>query len=241
MSVCPVLRRGEAGFICGYTNKPIDPFSWYCIGNYTECPIYIRYTREERKPEAQRPEEAPKPLAEVLPLAPERLEAEFEKAIKPVIENIVLKYDDIVKKLDDAWRDYENSVVGARRQWEVEKMSLLRAQELLSRTIGDYEKMLAEIELKRDFLPPDAYEEARRDLETKLEALRSLLDEVKAKYTALEEGLGAHFRRVLSTSTSAEVISLKLSLSRLEELLKEGKISRETYEKLKNELEELLK
>jgi hypothetical protein len=46
---------------------------------------------------------------------------------------------------------------------------------------------------------------------------------------------------VLSTSTSAEVISLKLSLSKLEELLKEGKISRETYEKLKKELEELLK
>ncbi|MGB9705958.1 MAG: hypothetical protein ACPL3C_10950, partial [Pyrobaculum sp.] len=73
------------------------------------------------------------------------------------------------------------------------------------------------------------------------EALRNLLDEVKSKYAALEEGLGAHFKRVLSTSTSAEVISLKLSLSKLEELLKEGKISRETYEKLKKELEELLR
>jgi len=142
MSVCPVLRRGEAGFACGYTNKPIDPFSWYCIGNYTECPIFIRYSREERRPAAPKPEEAPKPLAEVLPLAPERPEAEFEKAIKPVIDNVVLKYDDLVKKLDDAWKDYENNVVGARRQWEVEKMSLLRAQELLNKTIGDYEKML---------------------------------------------------------------------------------------------------
>jgi len=241
MSVCPVLRRGEAGYVCGYTNKPIDPFSWYCIGNYTECPIFIRFSREERRPAAPRPEEVPKPLAEVLPLAPERPEAEFEKAIKPVIDNVVLKYDDLVKKLDDAWRDYENNVVGARRQWEVEKMSLLRAQELLNKTIVDYEKMLAEIELKKDFMPPDAYEATRKDLETKLEALRGLLDEVKAKYMALEEGLGVHFRRVLSTSTSAEVISLKLSLSKLEELLKEGRISRETYEKLKKELEEVLK
>lgn len=241
MSVCPVLRRGEAGFVCGYTNKPIDPFSWYCIGNYTECPIFIRFSREERRPVAPKPEEAPKPLAEVLPLAPERPEAEFEKAIKPVIDNVVLKYDDLVKKLDDAWKDYENNVVGARRQWEVEKMSLLRAQELLNKTIGDYEKMLTEIELKKDFMPTEAYAATRKDLEAKLEALRELLDEVKAKYMALEEGLGVHFRRVLSTSTSAEVISLKLSLSKLEELLKEGKISRETYEKLKKELEELLK
>jgi hypothetical protein len=152
-----------------------------------------------------------------------------------------MKYDDLVKKLDDAWKEYENNVVGARRQWEVEKMSLLRAQELLNKTIGDYEKMLAEIELKKDFMPPDSYQEVKRDLETKLETLRGLLDEVKTKYTALEDGLGAHFRRVLTTSTSAEVISLKLSLSKLEELLKEGKISQETYEKLKKELEELLK
>ncbi|AET33704.1 hypothetical protein [Pyrobaculum ferrireducens] len=243
MSVCPALRRGEGGFVCGYSNKPIDPFSWYCIGNYTECPIFIRYTREERTRAAAppRPEEAPKPLAEVLPLTPEKGEAEFEKAVKPVIDNVVLKYDDLVKKLDNMWREYEGDVVKVRRQWEVEKMSLLRAQELLGRTIGDYEKMLAELELKRDFMPPESYDSAKRDIETKLEALRNLLDEVKSKYAALEEGLGAHFKRVLSTSTSAEVISLKLSLSKLEELLKEGKISRETYEKLKKELEELLR
>lgn len=233
------MRRSEGGYVCGYSNKPIDPFSWYCIGNYAECPIFIRFSRE--RPSAPKPEEAPKPLAEVLPLAPEKAEAEFEKAIKPVIDNVVLKYDDLVKKLDDMWKEYESGVVGARRQWEVEKMSLLRAQELLSRTIGDYEKMLAEVELKRDFMPQDAYETTRKDLEAKLEALRSLLEEVRSKYAALEEGLGAHFKRVLSTSTSTEVISLKLSLSKLDELLKEGKISRDTYEKLKKELEELLK
>lgn len=239
MSVCPVLRRGEGGFVCGYTNRPIDPFSWYCVGNYSECPIFIRYSREARP--APKPEEAPKPLAEVISIAAERPETEFEKAIKPVIDNVVLKYDDMVKKLDSMWSEYEGNVVNARRQWEVEKMALLRAQDLLNRTIGDYEKMLAELELKREFMPPDAFENTRRDLSERLEALRNLLEEVRSKYNALEEGLGSHFKRVLATSTSAEVISLKLSLSKLEELLKEGKISRETYEKLKSELEGLLK
>ncbi|MEM0277478.1 MAG: hypothetical protein QW677_07390 [Pyrobaculum sp.] len=239
MSVCPVLRRGEGGFVCGYTNRPIDPFSWYCVGNYSECPIFIRYSREARP--APKPEEVPKPLAEVLSIAAERPETEFEKAIKPVIDNVVLKYDDMVKKLDSMWSEYEGNVVNARRQWEVEKMALLRAQDLLNRTIGDYEKMLAELELKREFMPPDAFENTRRDLSERLEALRNLLEEVRSKYNALEEGLSSHFRRVLATSTSAEVISLKLSLSKLEELLKEGKISRETYEKLKSELEGLLK
>lgn len=239
MSVCPALRRGEGGFICSYTNKAIDPFSWYCIGNYGECPIFIRFSREKTAP---RPvEEQPKPVAEVLQLPSERVETEFEKAIKPVIDNIVLKYDDLVKKLDNMWREYENDVVNARKQWEVEKMSLLRAHELLGRTMGDYEKMLAQLELKREFMSIDTYEGLRKELVEKLEALRSLSDEVKAKYTALEESLGSHFRRVLSTSTTAEVISLKLSLSKLDELLREGKISRETYEKLKKELEELLR
>ncbi|MEZ0320218.1 MAG: hypothetical protein ABWK05_09570 [Pyrobaculum sp.] len=242
MSVCPALRRGEGGFVCGYTNKAIDPFSWYCIGNYTECPIYIRYAREEKKQAAApRREEELKPVAEVLPLAAERPEAEFEKAIKPVVDNVVLKYDDLVKKLDNAWKEYENDVVNVKRQWEVEKMSLLRVREILSNTITDYEKMLAELELKKDFLPEDSYEQLRKDLEGKLESLKNLLTEVQSKYEALEEGLGAHFKRVLSTSTSAEVISLKLSLSKLDELLREGKISRETYEKLKKELEELLR
>jgi hypothetical protein len=241
MSVCPALRRGEVVFVCSYTNRPIDPFSWYCIGNYAECPIFIRFSRGETRPVVPKPEETHKPLAEAPPLAPERPAAEFEKAIKPVIDNVVMKYDELVKKLDDAWKEYESNVVGARRQWEVEKMTLLRAQELLSKTITNYEKMLAEIELKKEFLPSYSYQEVKRDLEAKLEALRELLDEVKTKYTALEEGLGVHFRRVLTSSTSAEVISLKLSLSRLEELLKEGKISQETYEKLKKELEELLK
>lgn len=241
MSVCPALRRVEGGFVCSYNNKPIDPFSWYCIGNYTECPIFIRFSREVTRPAAPPPEAAPKPLAEVLPLAAEKPSGEFERAIKPVIDNVILKFDDLVKKLDGAWKEYEENVVNIRRQWEVEKMSLLRSQELLSRTIADYEKNLAELELKRDFLPPEAYEQLRRDLEEKLASLRALLDEVKAKYDALEESLGVHFRRVLSTSTSAEVISLKLSLSKLEELLQEGKISRETYERLKKELEELVK
>ncbi|ABL88291.1 conserved hypothetical protein [Pyrobaculum islandicum DSM 4184] len=241
MSVCPALRRVESGFICSYSNKPIDPFSWYCIGNYTECPIFIRFSREEKKPAAPKPEEAPKPLTEVIPLAPEKAETEFEKAIKPAVDNVVLKYDDLVKKLDDMWKEYESSVIGARKQWEVEKMTLVRAQEILNKTIGDYEKMLAEVELKKDFMPQDAYENIKRELETKLESLKGLLDEVRSKYAALEENLGAHFKRVLSTSTNAEVISLKLSLSKLDELLKEGKISQETYEKLKKELEELLK
>jgi len=240
MSVCPALRRVEGGFVCSYNNKPIDPFSWYCIGNYTECPIFIRFSREVTKPAAP-PEAAPKPLADVLPLAAERPSGEFERAIKPVIDNVILKFDDLVKKLDGAWKEYEENVVNIRRQWEVEKMSLLRSQELLSRTIAEYEKRLAELELKRDFLLPEAYDQLRRDLEEKLASLRALLDEVKAKYDALEESLGVHFRRVLSTSTSAEVISLKLSLSKLEELLQEGKISRETYERLKKELEEMMK
>ncbi|MEM1734107.1 MAG: hypothetical protein QXY12_07140 [Pyrobaculum sp.] len=239
MSVCPALRRGEGGFVCSYSNKAIDPFSWYCISNYTECPIYIRFSRE--RPSVRVVEDQPKPLAEVLQLPSERLEAEFEKAIKPVIDNIVLKYDDLVKKLDNTWREYENDVVNAKRQWEVEKMSLLRAYDLLGRTIGDYEKMLAQLELKREFMSEEAYEGLRRELSDKLEALKNLSDEVRAKYAMLEESLGAHFRRVLSTSTTAEIISLKLSLSKLEDLLKEGRISRETYEKLKKELEELLR
>ncbi|MFN7105241.1 MAG: hypothetical protein ACK4M3_01440 [Pyrobaculum sp.] len=129
-------------------------------------------------------------------------------------------------------------MVNTKRRWEVEKLSLVRAQQLLDKTINDYERALRELELKKDLMSLDSYDSLRRDLEERLAALRGLLEEIQSKYKALEEGLGAHFKRVLTTSTSTEVISLRLSLTKLEELLKEGKISRETYEKLKKELEE---
>lgn len=237
MSTCPVLRRGEGGYICGYTNKPIDPFSWYCILNYGECPIYIRYSKE-RLPAAELAKTEARPLVETVAPVAGRPEAEFERAIKPVVDNVVLKYDEVVKKLDGVWREYENDVVNTKRRWEVEKLSLVRVQQLLDKTIGDYERALRELELKRALMSPDSYDSLRRELEERLAALRGLLEEVQSKYKALEEGLGAHFKRVLSTSTSAEVISLRLSLTRLEELLREGKISKETYERLKKELEE---
>ncbi len=244
MSSCPVLRRAEVGFMCGYTNKPIDPFSWYCILNYGECPIYIRHTRERRvgevpRVEEPRVEEPPKPLVEVV--SPERLESEFEKAIKPVVDNVVLKYDEAVRKLDNSWRDYESGVINIKRQWEVDKLSLYRARELLYKTVATYERALTELDLRKDFMPADVYQESRRELENRLDHMRSLIEDVESKLGAIEENLGAHFKRVLSTSTTAEVISLKLSLSKLEELLREGKISQQTYERLKKEVEQVLK
>lgn len=239
MSTCPALRRGESGYICGYANKPIDPFSWYCILNYGECPIYIRHSRERPVQLLAEPAKTEaRPLVETMSPVAERPEAEFERAIKPVVDNVVLKYDEVVKKLDNVWREYENDVVNTKRRWEVEKLSLVRAQQLLDKTINDYERALRELELKKDLMSLDSYDSLRRDLEERLAALRGLLEEIQSKYKALEEGLGAHFKRVLTTSTSTEVISLRLSLTKLEELLKEGKISRETYEKLKKELEE---
>lgn len=43
MSVCPALRRLEKGFLCTYTGNSVNPFAWYCIGNYVDCPIYAKY------------------------------------------------------------------------------------------------------------------------------------------------------------------------------------------------------
>lgn len=243
MSVCPALRRGEGGFICGYTNKQVNPFDWYCIGNYAECPIYIRYKGGEQAPkqEAEREAQAAQtqPTTQVVQLtAVERAaEADFDKALRPVVDNVFMKFDDVLKKLDGAWQEYEASVLNYRRQWEVEKLVLRRSLDLLSSSISDYERALNELELKKDLMPEEEYNKARKEIEERLNSLRALMEEVGRRYGAIEDAINQHFKRVLSTSTNAEVINLRVSLSRLDELLKEGKISKEAYERLKKELE----
>jgi hypothetical protein len=242
VSVCPALRRRESGFECAHSGRPINPFSWYCIGGYIECPAYVRAARAAQAAPPQQPPAQSAAESQVVPLQQERAEAaEPEKAIRPAVDNVILKYDELIKRLDGMWKEYESGVVEAKKRWEVEKLSLLRARDLLGKTVRDYERALAELELKRDLVPAETYEVMKKDLESRLGSAKVLLDEVDARIAALEDGLNAHFKRVLSTSSSAEIVSLKLSLARLDDLLKEGKISHETYERLKKELEALLK
>ncbi|MEL9990738.1 MAG: hypothetical protein QXP98_11000 [Thermoproteus sp.] len=239
MSVCPALRRVEGGFVCGYTNKPVNPFDWYCIGNYAECPVYVRYKSQQPAQRQEVTQQAE--VVQVVQLAAvEKTEADFDKAIKPVADNVLMKYDEVLKKLDESWRGYESSVLTYKKQWEVEKLVLKRSIDLLSSSIANYERALRELELKREFLPEEQYNKVRQEIEEKLNGLKALLDDMEKRYNSIQEVLDQHFKRVLATSTNAEVINLRVSLGRLDELLKEGKISREAYERLKKELEGVL-
>ncbi len=240
MSVCPALRRSEGGFVCGYTGKPVNPFDWYCIGNYAECPVYVRYKAQQPAQQQTQQQEQAQVVQLAQVAAVERAEADFDKAIKPVVDNVVMKYDELLKKLDESWHSYESSVLSYKRQWEVEKLVLRRSLDLLSASIANYERALKELELKRDLIPEDQYSKARQEIEEKLNGLKALLEDVERRYSSIEEVLGQHFKRVLSTSTNAEVINLRVSLGKLDELLKEGKISKEAYERLKKELEGVL-
>ncbi len=44
-AVCPGLERTASGYVCTYAQRPINPFQWYCFGDYFECPIYVQYMR----------------------------------------------------------------------------------------------------------------------------------------------------------------------------------------------------
>ncbi|CCC82495.1 hypothetical protein [Thermoproteus tenax] len=237
MSVCPALRRVEGGFICNYSGKPVNPFDWYCIGNYAECPVYIRFKSQQTTQTVQQQQQAQQAVQVVQLSSVERVETDFDKAIKPVVDNLFMKYDEVVKKLDESWQSYESSVLNFRRQWEAEKMILKRSIDLLASSISNYEKALRELELKRDLMPEEQYAKTRQEIEEKLGALKAVLEDVERRYSSIEEIINQHFKRVLATSTNAEVINLRVSLSRLDEMLKEGKISREAYERLKKELE----
>ena len=243
------MKRTEQGYLCSLNNKPVNPFVWYCVGNYVECPIYVsnkeklaeaprEAPREEPKPPPQPPEQTIIPLAS----APEVKAVDVDEGVTSFIDSVLSKYEDYVRSLDAEWSKYEGDVINGRRSWEVEKVRLMEHLSLINSTIETYERRLKELDVRRMLgtIPEEKYLELREGIRAKIDKLNELSASFTSRLRLVEEGLKAHMRRVVSTSTRPDAIGVRYALERLESLVAEGRISRELYERLKAELEELV-
>ncbi|MFB6470697.1 MAG: hypothetical protein TU36_005635 [Vulcanisaeta sp. AZ3] len=252
---CPGLVRTPNGYICNYAQRSINPFQWYCFGDYYECPIYIQYMKSksaqvkaEAKPtqslQSLQQQQAQQTIVMTTGITVAHAETpmDAEDELIRSSESILGKFEDNAKSLNDKWKDYESSVQSARQSWEIEKAKLRRYLLILERIQDRYSKDLKEVELRRSMglMDDDTYNKLKSDIQKKLDNISNKLKELNAKYQELESTINQHYKRLLATTVTPEVSKLKLSLAKLEELYRDGKISKEMYEKLKAEIEEVI-
>ncbi len=254
-AVCPGLERTTSGYLCAYAQRPINPFQWYCFGDYFECPIYVQYMRTRG---AQAKAEV-KPSQTIQPLQQQAQQQQTQAAVAPATaataqietagdaedelirssELIISKFESGAKALNDKWKDYENSVQSTRQNWEVEKAKLRRYMVILERIRDRYSEDLKEVELRRSMglINDDTYNKLKDSIQRKLDKVGNKLKELNSRYQEVESTINQHYKRLLMTTVTPEISKLKLSLTKLEEMYRDGKISKEVYEKLRAEIE----
>lgn len=244
-NVCPALKRSGGGFTCSYTGRSINPFAWYCIGKYVECPIYISRQRRQESEAATEVVSAAQELAQAGEVA-ERIEREqvlavtreLEDALRSIVEDLVSRYEQHSRNLDDAWSKYEALVLEVRRKWEGDRSSLEKSITLLEDMLKRYDQILHEAEIQRTLrlISDRDYEELVEAINRRRESLRTYLDVIRARIDAVVSNLAEHTRRVITTSRSEAVERIRAQLSRLEELAKMGQVRPEVLELIKREL-----
>jgi hypothetical protein len=154
-------------------------------------------------------------------------------------ESIIARFEGNAKALNDKWKDYESSVQSTRQNWDTEKAKLRRYIMILERIRNKYGDDLKEVELRRSMglIDDDTYNKLKDSIQKRFDKVDNKLKELNARYQEIETTINQHYRRLLLTTVTPEVSKLKLSLAKLEEMYRDGKISKEVYEKLKAEIE----
>jgi hypothetical protein len=154
-------------------------------------------------------------------------------------ESIIARFEGNAKALNDKWKDYESSVQSTRQNWDTEKAKLRRYIMILERIRNKYGDDLKEVELRRSMglIDDDTYNKLKDSIQKRFDKVDNKLKELNARYQEIENTINQHYRRLLLTTVTPEVSKLKLSLAKLEEMYRDGKISKEVYEKLKAEIE----
>ncbi|MCD6358187.1 MAG: hypothetical protein DRJ96_06510 [Thermoprotei archaeon] len=246
-SVCPYLYRDERDrFICSVSGNEVDPGLMPCLANYRECPFYTSAEEREAAPvveEVPPPPEAPAVEAKPAEVRPAE---EAEVAVEEIEEGLLKELDEIEEwatRLAERWREYEEDARKLMRMWEEASKTAQWAERAISNVIDMYEKLLDDLELrlKSGLLSEGAYRELREEIEGSLERYRRLRSEVEERVRSVERLVLPHMQRVKVAEAKPDLGKLRVSLMKLEQMYREGKVRRETYERLKRELETRIK
>lgn len=250
-SVCPYLYRDREGrFMCESLGGQVDPGLMPCLANFRECRFYI--TRAAPRVELVRFEQPPTvqpPLPEELPArvstrAPEQqlVEKGAEELEEKVLEGL-RTVEMLAIELNEKWASYEEGARQLVKMWEEISMSGDHAVRALIEVTSMYEKLLSNLKvlLEGGRISQATYEELKKEVESNLDDYRKRREKLEAALKSTERLVTPHIQRVKVSEAKPEIGKLRLGLMKLEQLFKEGKVSREVYEKMKKELEDRIK
>mgnify|MGYP001772687202 FL=1 len=165
----------------------------------------------------------------------------YRELIK-VLEERFNHYKEGVKRLDEAWVSYRNAVNELKREWDSEYPLIESRVNQLKNGIEGLRKQIEETEVKREIglIDDESYSRLINELNNAVNELSKMYDEAKGLLNELESGLMNHWIRSIDVSTVSQDTVENL-VKNLEDAKANGQISEETYNRLKRDLNLLIK
>lgn len=217
-----------------------------CLSNFTECPFYK--PPEKEKPESVAP---PTPAEEAAPkeMPPPAVVAPVEAAVPKVVEAAETPEEELKRRLEEfeakileleeSWSKYESEVLDALDRWDELSAETRRLIAGLSSSIEAFkaEKERINDRVSQGLLTPEESNALIQNINEKMEEYSRVVKELSEMLSRIERMIIPHMKRLMASRAKPELGKLRLSLMKLEELFKQGKISEKTYERLKSEIE----
>ncbi|RLF16819.1 MAG: hypothetical protein DRJ66_02415 [Thermoprotei archaeon] len=235
MRHCPYLRkRSDKEFVCIAMNTVVNPFLAPCLSNYEECPMFIR-AETRREKEEKREERV------------EKEEVRREEAVIEILErgleDRIRELEEAIRSLNDLWRAYSDAAKKVIRGWNSYKRVLERRLSSLDRELKGFELTLNELEVRKELgmIDDTVYQKTFNEIQLAIEKTRTEAEKIQGAIKHIEELLEEHIKRIGPLLVEITPESIKESLTKLEDMYKEGKIDEKTYKKLRKELEEYIR
>jgi len=237
VTYCPGLYRVGNKFMCKFTESEVNPALLPCVSDYTTCPVYIRAMRAKKAEEISKKEEVVEEVSETAPIVTE--------AISPV-EDIFSKLASIERdlmKLNSHWASYESATKELLKRWAETREDVLKRLSSIDQVIQSLMNEKKELEVWKEMglISDEYYERETKELEDKVSKLEDERSKLVNYLEKIEEATDSHLKRIIVASARAEISKLKLSLAKLDQLFERGEIDRETYERVRSEIESKIK
>jgi len=207
-----------------------------CLSNYTECPIF-----SSTPPPPEVKEEVVEKPVQVVEEAVEAVEKPIAKKVEEE-EELIDKFENILREVDEIdsrWVAYESSANKLLETWNSLRNEALRILASIDSTLQTYAEEIKEVELKYEMglLNEESYREIKEKLENGLKKYENIRIQIIEYLDTIENRIDRHYQRLKVTAAKPDIGKLKISLMKLEEMYNQGKIDKNTFEKIKSEIE----
>lgn len=226
---CPALYRVDDKFMCKFSESEVNPALLPCLSDYATCPVYIRAMKA--KPSE---EEGAVEVTETVPIEALPVEDIFSKLAS--IERDLMR-------LNSHWASYESATKEVLKRWLETREDVLKRLSSIDQIVQSLMNEKKELEIWKEMglISEEYYEKEAKELKERVDRLEDERSKLVDYLEKLEEATDSHHKRIIIASARAEISKLKISLAKLNQLFERGEIDKETYERVRSEIEAKIK